>query len=174
MSLDALATLVGCSKSLLSKIETGKIVPTIAMLSRIAAALGTDAGTLLQESTEEKAVFNSAKEPLAHLVPSDKGYRFFPYAVNFGNKVIQPFLFVAERGKVKRHRVTHTGHEWMYMLEGRVNFRVGAETFVMGPNDSLYFDPNLPHGIEPITKKAVYLVVFTHPQENLKAADSSR
>ena len=173
MSLDALAALAGCSKSLLSKIETGKIVPTIATLSRIAAALGTDAGSLLQESTEEKAVFNSAKEPLTRLVPSDKGYRFFPYAVNFGNKVVQPFLFVAEKGKVKRHRVTHSGHEWMFVLEGRLKFYVGNETFVMGPRDSLYFDPNLPHGIEPITKKAVYLVVFTQSHDRSKPADST-
>src|SRR5450755_4627279 len=85
LSLEALAALAGCSKSLLSKIETGKIVPTLATLARIAEALGTDAGSLLQKSTEEKMVFNEAMDPFSHLLQSDKGYQFFPFALKFAN-----------------------------------------------------------------------------------------
>lgn len=163
LTLDDLAASAACSKSMLSKIETGKVTPTIATLSRIAAALSTDAGALLQESTAERVVFNSAKEPLKHLVRSDKGYETFPYALAFAGKSVQPFLFVVEKGKVKRHRVSHDGEEWMYVLEGKLKFFVGEQVFEMGPRDSLYFDPNLPHGVEPITSKAVYLAVFTKP-----------
>ena len=172
ITVEALAASAGCSKSLISKIETGKVTPTIASLSRIAEALGTNAAALLQESSEERVVFNPAKEPKEHLVQSNEGYEVFPYALAFADKRMQPFLFIAEKGKVKRHRVSHTGDEWMYVLEGRLNFHVGNQTFEMEAGDSLYFDPNLPHGVEPLTRKAVYLAVFTHPSivaERLKS-----
>jgi transcriptional regulator with XRE-family HTH domain len=167
LTLDALAASAECSKSLLSKIETGRITPTIATLSRIAAALGTSAGALLQESTAERIVFTPAREAAASLVRSDKGYEVFPFALGFAGKLMQPFLFVAEEGKVKKHRVNHEGDEWMYVLEGRLRFHVGDQILEMGPGDSLYFDPNLPHGVEAIAGRARYLAVFTQPlQEN--------
>ena len=174
ITVEALAASAGCSKSLISKVENGKVTPTIASLSRIAAALGTDAGALLQESTAERVVFNPGSEPMKHLVASEKGYEVFPFALAFKDKRMQPFLFVAEKGKVKHHRVSHAGEEWMYVLEGRLNFHVGDQTFEMGVGDSLYFDPNLLHGVDPITPKAVYLALFLHPSSSKKSKAANK
>ena len=56
--------------------------------------------------------------------------------------------------------------EFIYMLEGEVTYRHGAETFVLRQGDSLYFDADAPHGPERLTKlPARYLSIICYSQE---------
>ncbi len=42
---------------------------------------------------------------------------------------------------------THAGIEAFYVLEGHGTLTVGAESYLIGPNDALLLDPTKPHGL---------------------------
>jgi transcriptional regulator with XRE-family HTH domain len=162
LTLQDVATLVGVTRSLLSKIETGKSSPPLATLVRIAAALGVKAAEFL--NTEEggsAAVFlPAAKTAGASLRGTDKGYRFAGLAAGRGKPLMQAFVFEAKQGKVERRPLSHAGEELVYMLEGEMSYTVGAATYHLRLGDSLYFDSEEDHDLVPLTPSVRYLAVF--------------
>lgn len=163
LTLQQLADQTGYTRSLISKIETGKTVPPVATLMKLAAALGVSAATFLEDDAEPTTVFTPAARSARDLVKSDMGYRFQMLASKRNDKLMQPILFEAERGKLAPQPLMHAGEEFVYVLEGRMNYRVGEVTHELGPGDSLYFDAEQPHGLEPVTKKVRFVAIFTEP-----------
>lgn len=161
----------GFTVSLLSKIESGKTNPPVATLARIADALGVHLGDLLDGRADPATVLDAAAERDAKtLTRTDKGYGFHLIAGERRDKLMQPFLFVAERGKVKKAAMAHGGEEFIYILEGRVRYRVGATAYTLGPGDTLYFSSEEEHDLEPLSTRVKYLAVFAEraPAEPVK------
>jgi len=160
-TLDAVAQQVGITKSMLSKIETGKAMPAVATLTRIAAALGVEVSSIIDQANGIATVFTAAVEAAkAPLIPTEKGYDFFPFASRRVNKAIQAYLFVARKGKMTRQPLSHAGEEFIYVLTGRMKYRVGNVEYTMGPGDSIYFDAEDEHDLQPVTDEVRYLGIF--------------
>src|SRR5262245_705240 len=117
-TLKDIASRCGFTVSLLSKIESGKTVPPVATLTKIAAALGVSLADLLEGGAGATTVF-TPDERVRKLAPTrtDKGYAFHLLAAERGEKVMQPFLITAQRGKVQPSAMSHGGEEFVYMLE---------------------------------------------------------
>lgn len=170
-TLQQVADACGFTRSLLSKIETGRTSPPVATLMKIAAALGVKAAALLDEASAPGAVVERAKDlDRKKLLRTASGYRFFPFAAGRVEKLMQPYLFVARRGEMKRHRLSHCGEEFVYVLTGRMRYRVGGTVHELGKGDSLYFDAAEEHALEPITAEVTYLGVFAEPPGKTMAA----
>ncbi len=172
-TLKEVATQCGFTESLLSKIESGKTNPPLATLTRIAVALGVSLSDLLDEARTTSTIFT----PAAQLEAQDetrtaKGYGFHILAAARSGKVMQPFLFVAERNGVKSGALSHSGEEFVYVLEGQMRYRVGAITYTMGPGDSLYFDAEEEHDLEPITDTVRFLGLFTERPTPPESSDT--
>src|SRR5688572_2851722 len=105
-TLDQIAKLAGFSKSLLSKIECGKTTPPIATLTRIAAALGVHIADIVSDQSSATTVYTPA-DKVGTLTHTEKGYEFGLFAATRAEKVMQPFIFVAKKGKVKKGRLSH-------------------------------------------------------------------
>jgi transcriptional regulator with XRE-family HTH domain len=161
-TLKDIADRCGFTVSLLSKIESGKTSPPVATLTKIAAALGTTVGDLMAGAGRQKtAVMRAEHLDNAALTRTDKGYGFHLLAAERAGKAMQPYLFVAEKGKVTPGPMTHGGEEFVYILEGRTRYRVGATIHTLGPGDSLYFDSVEEHDLEPLTPTVRFIAVFT-------------
>lgn len=160
-NLSDIAAVCGFSKSLLSKIENGRTVPPIATLMKIADALGTKVSVLLEDQDEFGSIYTSQEKSLNKLVKTEKGYSFYPFAVERPQKKMQPYLFVARKGEVKRNTFSHTGEEFVYVLEGEMIYIVGKSEYFLSPGDSVYFDSTEGHQLKPITEEVKYLAVFT-------------
>jgi len=159
-TLDDIAAACGFTKSLLSKIENGRTVPPVATLTKIAKAFGVGVAKLVDDGADAGTVFQPGKGVALHLMPTDKGYSFFAFAASRGVNVMQPYLFTAQRGRVKPHALTHAGEEFVYVLAGSMRYRVGAAEYTLGPGDSLYFDAEEDHEMKPISKTVSYLGIF--------------
>jgi transcriptional regulator with XRE-family HTH domain len=171
-TLQDVANACGFTRSLLSKIENGRTVPPVATLSRIAEALGVRISTLLESDVSASAVVDSAADTLARTpVRTERGYAFLALAESRASKLMQPFIFIARRGEVRRHVLSHAGEEFIHVLKGRMRYRVGATEYRLGPGDSLYFDSEAEHAIEPLTAEVRYLGVFAEPA---RPADDGR
>jgi len=161
-TLSDVAKPCGFTVSLLSKIESAKISPPIATLSKIAFALGTSLGALLEEKQVSTTVLSLAKtRAKSGMTRTDKGYGFHLLAPDRVDKIMQPFIFVAEKGKVKQGTMAHCGEEFIYVLAGQMRYRVGDTTYTLGEGDSLYFSAEEEHDLEPITASVRYIGIFT-------------
>ena len=159
-TLQEIADSCDLSKSMISKIENNRTVPSVAALVKLAKALGTSISNLLEHDGWEKAIVTSRKQAEKSMTLTEKGYSFFPYASEYHEKNMQPFLFTAKKGKVQPHQVSHEGEEFIYVLEGEMEMQVGETTFTLKTGDSLYFNSLQKHGMQPVSKEVVYLDIF--------------
>ncbi|WP_405380337.1 helix-turn-helix domain-containing protein [Maribacter sp. LLG6340-A2] len=148
------------SKSMISKIENNKALPSIAALVKIASALGVKVSDLMEANATISSEMTLAKEVQGNLSQTKKGYMIFPFAPNVRNKKMQPFIFTAVKGEVKRHSLTHDGEEFLYVLEGSLKIKVGDVEYLLNVGDSLYFNSLEPHGIMPESDYVMYLDIF--------------
>jgi transcriptional regulator with XRE-family HTH domain len=167
-NLTDIANVCGFSKSLLSKIENGKTVPPIATLIKIADALGTRVSVLLDDQEQSGTIYTTSEASLSKLVKTDKGYSFFTFAVERGEKLMQPFLFVSRKEEHDSKNVySHNGEEFIFILEGEMRYKVGQVEYSLKPGDSLYFDSIEKHTLSPITDEVKYIAVFTQTKPSV-------
>lgn len=148
------------SKSMISKIENNKTIPSVAALVKIAKALGTNISGLLEQEGWVNAIHIKGYKAKENLTPTEKGYMIFPYASEYHGKKMQPFLFVARKGEVVPHEVSHEGEEFVYVIKGKMKMQVGDTEYLLNTGDSLYFNAVQKHGIMPVSDEVTYLDIF--------------
>jgi transcriptional regulator with XRE-family HTH domain len=159
-TMEEIAKASDLSKSMISKIENNKTVPSVAALVKIAKALGTNISNLLEQEGFLNAIITTRQKALENLTPTDKGYSIYPYASGYHEKKMQPFLFVAKIDEVVPHEVSHEGEEFIYVIKGQMKMQVGDVSYKLNAGDSLYFNSVLKHGIMPVSDEVVYLDIF--------------
>lgn len=144
LSIRSLAELSGLNANTLSLIENGKTSPSVSTLQQLAGALEVpitaffDTGTPKNNMTYQKAgkrlkaaFMNGTLEDLGSGLTLRGG---------------QPFLVTLEPGASSGSTpIVHTGLELVFCLEGRLNYTVEEQNFLLEPGDSLLFEAHLPH-----------------------------
>lgn len=148
------------SKSMISKIENNKTVPSVAALVKIAKALGTNISNLLEQEGWVNAIITTRQKAVENLTATDKGYAIYPYASEYHEKKMQPFLFVAKKGEVIPHELSHEGEEFIYVIKGQMRMKIGETSYLLNVGDSLYFNSVQKHGIMPVSDEVMYLDIF--------------
>lgn len=148
------------SKSMISKIENNKALPSIAAIVKIATALRIKVSDLMEDSAGTNTEFTIEDEVNSNLKKTSKGYNIFPFAQKVHHKKMQPFIFTAVKGEVKRHSLMHDGEEFIYVLKGSLKIKVGRVEYLLHSGDSIYFNSLEPHGIIPESDFVKYLDIF--------------
>jgi transcriptional regulator with XRE-family HTH domain len=163
LSLRELARRVGVSASLLSQIENGKSDPSVSTLYALVAELGLSLDALL-ESPPAGTARPTAGAPTW---PSDAASPLTPVArpgerrilhMDSGvvwerltrgpSEVVDALLVTYESGGASSSTgklMTHSGHEYAYLIKGELTLQLGFETHVMRAGDSLEFEASTPH-----------------------------
>lgn len=148
------------SKSMISKIENNKTVPSVAALIKIAQTLGTNISSLLETEEWLSAILTSKQKAEANLTKTEKGYFIYPFGPEYHQKKMQPMLFVAKKGEVKQHELSHEGEEFIYVIDGEMKMTVGDNEYHLKAGDSMYFNCLQKHGIMPVSEEVRYLDIF--------------
>ncbi|MBN2232644.1 MAG: cupin domain-containing protein [Deltaproteobacteria bacterium] len=170
LTIQQLAEKAGLSKGLISQIENEQVSPPIATLLKIAASLQTDISHFFQDSGGQQKVtvirrderMVSPRREVAGAANLGYAYEALAYTKNF--KHMEPFVVTFE-GKPAAEviRFSHQGEEFVFVLEGDLEFSSDEETVVLHPGDSLYFDSDLLHGFRGVGDgEARALVVVYH------------
>jgi transcriptional regulator with XRE-family HTH domain len=159
-TLQEIAEASDLSKSMISKIENNRTVPSVAALVKIATALGTNISSLLEQDGWVNAIITTRKKAQENLTTTDKGYSIYPYASAYHQKRMQPFLFVAKKDEVIPHELSHEGEEFIYVIKGQMKMQVGETEYLLKSGDSLYFNSVQKHGIMPVSDEVTYLDIF--------------
>jgi transcriptional regulator with XRE-family HTH domain len=159
MTLQQVAEKASLSEPLLSQIEGEVVAPPVATLLKISKGLGVNIGYFFQDQeTEKHAVVvpqNERKKVFRriHEDPSKVGYYYESLAYPKAEKHMEPFHVTFEvKKKEDLLFFTHRGEEFIYVLDGQLEFNYENETYSLGAGDSLYFDSSIPHAFRAVGK----------------------
>ena len=171
-TLQEVSDMTGLSKPLLSQIENNVSAPPVATLIKISTALGVKIGHFFQDTGRDSRVVVVRKEDrygvkrIAHQDAYAKiGYRYESLAYPMVNKQMEPFIVeIAPCAESDIQYNNHRGEEFIFLLDGRVEFRSPEQTVVLNEGDSIYFDSSVSHGLRGLDGKARVLVVVYVPK----------
>jgi transcriptional regulator with XRE-family HTH domain len=148
LRLADVAVAVGCSESLLSKIETGKAMPSLRMLHRIALALGTSIAELYSEPAADEVIVRRASgRPTIRIGggASAGGISLEQIAPFAAGRSLDANVHVVAPGADNGGAIRHDGEEAGYVVEGEIELTVNGHAFRLTAGDSFFFRSDLPH-----------------------------
>lgn len=157
---------VGCSESLISKIERGHATPSLRILHSIVAVLDVSIASLFDTGREDRVVQRNGQRPVIHLDSRSGpgGLALEDLAPHNGDAQLQAHIHIVEPGAVSDGEISHEGEEVGYVLEGTIELRVENRTYTLNAGDSFYFRSELAHRYRnPGDKVAKLLWVNTPP-----------
>ena len=169
-TLEKLAKLTGLTKGYLSKIERSEKAPPYSTLNKIAGAMGIEVTFFLGEDIkppeDARIVFQKKNEgSIINATSQLSGYDYEVLGANKPGKNMETFIIYAPFNIQKKY--SHEGEEFIYILEGSIEFFYGDKTFIMESGDDVYFDSCISHGGKSIgEKKAKLLVIIYYYKRN--------
>jgi transcriptional regulator with XRE-family HTH domain len=152
LTLQELSDLSGLSKPLLSQIENDQVTPPIATLLKIAKGLKVGINYFFEEEEDrQKYVLVRGEEIKASRRRTGNDapevYLYRSLAPGIRHKRMEPFLVEFELQEWNdSYFYSHEGEEFIYLLEGELEFHFGEEVLHLLPGDSIYYDSAEPHG----------------------------
>lgn len=152
LTLQGLAEKAECSESMVSKVETGRVNPSLTMLSRLANALGVNVSTFFADNDAEDVVMRAGARPQLASDALRRGdgvtlERLAPYAEG---RLLQANIHIVAVGGRSDGVISHLGEEVGYLIEGELELEVDGRRHRLRPGDSFYFPSDRPHGYRNI------------------------
>jgi len=164
LSIRALAEKSGLAINTLSLIENGKTSPSVSTLQQIAGALDAPITAFFETDTPQtRIVYTKAgsrpSANFAHGTLADLG-------VGMADPAVQPFVITLEPNRGSgANPIVHTGHEFVYCLEGRIAYTLEERTYLLEPGDSLLFESHLPHRWQNVDAQQAQAILILYPAD---------
>ena len=148
------------TKGYISQLENDLNSPSIATLTDILAALGSNLSEFFREETEEKVVFTKNE----FIEKDSDGVKWNWLIPNAQKNMMEPVLVELAEGVSTSGDIPHEGEEFGYVSEGRIAAELGNKRHTRKKGEAFYYPANKPHSIINKGKnKAKFLWVSTPP-----------
>jgi transcriptional regulator with XRE-family HTH domain len=156
----------GLSAALLSKIERGRLFPTLPTLLRIALVFGVGLEYFFAGARDQPLVAVTRKGTRVELPERpgtrDAAYRFasldYPATERRFNCYYAEFSPVPPE-KLRPH--DHAGVEFIYVIQGTLSVHIHGEEHALESGDAMYFDATNPHAYRRSAGRLCSAVVVT-------------
>lgn len=158
-TLDELASRSAMSASTLSRLESGKRQASLELLLPLTTQLGIRIDDLLASEDQDPRVRRPTQQrqgmTVAPLTREESEVRAFKISYQPGAKVLDGAK-------------THDGHEWLYVLSGRLRLRLGDNVHVLTRGEAAEFNTRIPHALSADgTRPAEIISIFNSIGERL-------
>ena len=162
-----LAAKVDCTESMISKIESGRVMPSLPMLQRIVDALGRDLPSFFGSDPNSPGVIQRrGQRAVTTTDPIRQGHgvsyeRLVPFGA--GNLLEQvPSEWQSDPGK--RDPITHQGETLGFILEGQLELTIETTTYQLNEGDSFFFKNHLTNGYRNLSSGITRILWVNTPQ----------
>jgi transcriptional regulator with XRE-family HTH domain len=160
------------SSAMLSRLETGRVSPSLETIVALAQALGVTPSILMQRigADDGGAQLIRAGEGLETVRSGTRrGHTYHLLAAQRGpRKIFEPFLVTFNDKSEVFPGFQHPGIEFIHILTGIIHYRHGRHTYVLRPGDTLTFRGDVAHGPERLEKmpiRLLSLIIYANEEE---------
>lgn len=149
LSLQEIANRTGLSKSLLSKVENFRTIPSLPVLLRISNALNVDMAELVKGiNKNHKQAYIIVRKNEREIIEREnaRGFTYESLIIAENKKTSLFESFILTLGKdSKRKPVSTDGNEFLFILDGKIEFEYGKKKILLRKGDSIFFNGRIPH-----------------------------
>ncbi|MDP8909099.1 MAG: XRE family transcriptional regulator, partial [Chloroflexota bacterium] len=151
LSLDDLAARANLSASTISRVETGKRTISLDVLLPLAGALQVGLDSLLDVRSDDDVVIRP--------VPSSSGVLTTWMLGRATGNTIAVKMRLEPTRRAAEQRV-HPGHDWFFVIEGRVHLSLGDREITVETGEAAEFATMTPHAFAAIEGPAELVMIF--------------
>ena len=168
MGLVQLGKHTGLSPAMLSKLENGKLFPTIPTLLRIAMVFSVGLDYFFTDESKRHVVAIVRKRDRIRFPErpgsSDVSYWFESLDFAANERKLNAFLADFQSAGAEKQRLhQHPGVEFLYMIRGKIELVIASDTHTLGAGDAIYFDSSVRHGYRRVGAQDSSAVIVTVP-----------
>jgi transcriptional regulator with XRE-family HTH domain len=168
MGLVELGKHTGLSAALLSKLERGKLFPTLPTLLRIALVFSVGLEFFFTDERKRRTVAVVRAKDRVRFPErpgiSDVSYFFecldYPATEKKLNAFLADFQEIASEKNRPHH---HPGVEFLYLFTGTLHMKIASEEYELEGGDSIYFDSAVQHSYRRVGDQRCQGVIVTLP-----------
>jgi len=157
ITMKKLGEMVGVSLLTISRIETGKVSPSVALLSEIARCLHYPISSFLLKEDSDIVHIKSSESPV---IESDNLELRLTAPRGVIDENISISIGKAEKGEfVGRHK--NAGFELAYIIKGKGILKHGGKEYKFNVGDLIYYNAQIPHSVvalEPHEFLAIHFI----------------
>jgi transcriptional regulator with XRE-family HTH domain len=162
LTLADVARSAGISSGMLSRLETGRVSPSLETIVALAEALGVRPALLLQEIGDDEGDAQHVPDGGGLEVVrrgTKRGHTYHLLAAQRGpDKLFEPFLVTLTDKSEIFPGFQHAGTEFIYILSGEIRYRHGKSSHLLKVGDSLSFRGDIAHGPERLIKVPIRML----------------
>ena len=160
LTQEELADRCELTKGYISQLENNLNSPSIATLTDILAALGSDLSEFFREEKQEKVVFSKDEV----IEKNSDGVLFNWLIPNAQKNMMEPVLVELAENISTAEDIPHEGEEFGYVLEGKISIVLGNTHYTCKKGEAFYYPASKPHHIVNKGKgKTRFLWISTPP-----------
>jgi len=165
MGLVQLGKHTGLSPAMLSKLECGKLFPTLPTLLRIAMVFSVGLDYFFTDERKRHVVAIVRKQDRMRFPERPGGeVSYWFESLDFAANERRLNAFLAEFQPVaadKQRLHQHAGVEFLYMIRGKIDLVIGSDTHTLDTGDAIYFDSSVRHGYRRAGTQASNALIVT-------------
>jgi transcriptional regulator with XRE-family HTH domain len=150
-SLDELAARTNLSPSTISRVETGKRTVSLDILLPLASALQVDLDQLLDVQSDDDVVIR----PI-----SDRSGERTTWTLSRPTGTTLAVKMRLEASDRAPEQRVHSGHDWFFVLEGRIRLLLGERDITVETGEAAEFATMTPHAFAAIDGPAELIMIF--------------
>jgi len=166
LTIAEIADQTGISRGMLSKIENAQTATSLETLGKLAKALGISLSAFFRNYDVPGGGAQIVKSGEGMEVVrrgTKRGHTYHLLAYDQGpTKLFEPFLITMDDASEVFPTFEHLGVEFIYMLEGKIEYRHGQSTYLLEPGDALTFRGDIPHGPEKLVELPIRFLAIIH------------
>jgi transcriptional regulator with XRE-family HTH domain len=166
LTIAEVAEKAGISRGMLSKIENAQTATSLETLAKLASVLGISLSSLFRNYNMPAGGAQLVKSGEGMEVVrrgTKRGHTYHLLAYDQGpTKSFEPFLITMDDESEVFPIFEHPGIEFIYMLEGKIDYRHGQHTYLLEPGDALTFRGDIPHGPEKLVELPIRFLAIIH------------
>ena len=168
MGLVELGKHTGLSAGLLSKLERGKLFPTLPTLLRIAMVFGVGLDFFFSDERKRRIIGIVRKQERVRF-PERPGAHDVPYyfeCLDYHNTDRKLSAFLADFQDIPMEKArphSHPGVEFLFVIKGSLTIKIASDEYQLEPEDAIYFDSGVQHSYRRRGSKSCSAVIVTVP-----------
>src|SRR4030042_6241464 len=159
ISFEQLTNKTGFSQRYLKAIEEGITIPPVSAVIQIAKALAVDSGSFLSAEEQEA----SRKRRRESFFKRTQAYSYKTLTPDAEQKHMKAFLVTIDpKQEHKMVEYRHEGEEFLYVIKGHVEVRVGEDQNLLKKGGTLHFNSGITHKLRNLSNEEAELLVVIY------------